>query len=220
MPPFKNREEYEKWKAERLKQPAQSAASGNAPVRQVAADSTAGLQPESYLRRNLRPGENIILEARLIPLPTWVVIGVLLPFLALFTVGMFAISAAAGLLIGLPLLVLPPAYAYLRLKRTELGVTDLRVVEQTGVFSDNTVETPLDRIQNVIYKQDVLEKIFGCGTVIIQSAARFGVEGINGVKDPRKVRDAILQQVELYRQKQVQEQAEAIAKSMLAKQRS
>jgi len=62
----------------------------------------------------------------------------------------FTISIALGLLVGLPLLVLPSAYLYLMFRRTELGITDLRVVEKMGVFSDNTVETPLDRIQNVV----------------------------------------------------------------------
>jgi len=45
-----------------------------------------------------------------------------------------------------------------------------------------------------------------------------GVEGIKNVKDPKRVRDAILHQMEAYRGKQIQEQAEAIAKNLVERQ--
>jgi membrane protein YdbS with pleckstrin-like domain len=123
-----------------------------------------------------------------------------------------------ALLVAILFILLPSIYYYFRYKRAELSVTNMRVVEKTGILSDNVVDTVLDRIQNVVYKQPVLGKIFGFGTVIIQSAARFGVEGIPNVQNPQEVRDAILQQVETYRQKQIHDQAEAIAMTMLRKQ--
>jgi membrane protein YdbS with pleckstrin-like domain len=180
-------------------------------------------QLDSYIRRNLRSGETIILEARITALQLWaaaVISSVLFgPFIIAFVFfsgseyepGLFLVALIPVSLF----IILPSVYYYFRYKRAELSVTSMRVVEKTGIFSDNVVDTALDRIQNVVYKQPILGKIFGYGTVIIQSAARFGVEGIPNVQKPQEVRDAILQQVELYRQKQIQDQAKAIAESML-----
>jgi uncharacterized membrane protein YdbT with pleckstrin-like domain len=208
MPPFKNRGEYEKWKAERLKEPAQQPSPAL-----VAKDIK-----ESYIRQNLRPGETIVREAQITPLHVSFAIAFLCLFAGLPILIGSIFSVPLGVLMGLLFFVPSSLYYYFSYKKTELGVTDLRVIEKTGVLSVNAVETALDRIQNVVYRQSMFGKIFGYGTVVIQSAARFGVEGIPNVREPQKLRDAILQQVELYRQKQIQDQAEAIAKSMLRKQ--
>lgn len=222
MQPFKNMEEYQKWKAE--KQMAQQSPSGGSlgvPRENVQTRP----QSESYVRRNLRPGERIILEARITRFQVWgmtVLVGLILPTVAIiYSLANDPDSLGADFRIAIlaDFLFVPLAFFCARLtyKRTELAVTDMRVVEKSGVFSDNSVETPLDRIQNVVYNQSILGKTFGYGTVVIQSAARFGAEGIKGVENPQMVRDAILQQVELYRQKLIKEQAEAIATSMLGK---
>jgi uncharacterized membrane protein YdbT with pleckstrin-like domain len=122
---------------------------------------------------------------------------------------------ALALLVGLLFVLLPSFYYYVKYKRIELCVTNMRVVEKTGVLADRAVHTALDQIQNVVYKQPVLGKIFGYGTVIIQSTDTSGSEEFHNVRNPRKVRDAILQQTERYRQERNQAQAEAIAVSML-----
>jgi uncharacterized membrane protein YdbT with pleckstrin-like domain len=208
MPPFKNREEYEKWKAGRVKHPVQQSNSA----------LVTGEVKDSYIRQNLRPGETIVLEAQITPLYVSFAIAFLCLFAGFLVLIGSILAVPLGVLMGLLFLVPSSLYYYFRYKRTELDVTDMRVIEKTGILSVNAVETTLDRIQNVVYRQSVFGKIFDYGTVIIQSAARFGVEGIANVKEPQKVRDAILQQMELYRKKQIQDQAEAIAKSMLRKQ--
>ncbi len=145
----------------------------------------------SYVQENLRPGEKLILEARLTSLTfLW------------------------SLLWGWILFFIPTLYLYLRYLRTELGVTDKRVIEKRGVLSVTTAETALGRIQSVTFRQSLFGRLFNYGTVVIQSAATVGAEGIDGVTSPRKVRDTILQQMDLYRAEQIREQAEAIARSM------
>jgi uncharacterized membrane protein YdbT with pleckstrin-like domain len=166
----------------------------------------------SYLRDNLRPGEKVVLEARLTPLGLWIW-GVFfcLPA-ALFIMSATVERWSPGFLIGI-LWSMPFVYAYLRYKRTEMGVTDRRVVEKRGVFAESTRETPLDKIQTVTFKRSMLGKMFDYGTVAIQSAATFGIEGMEHLRHPRIVRDAVLRQIELYHTRLVREQAEAIAKA-------
>jgi uncharacterized membrane protein YdbT with pleckstrin-like domain len=145
----------------------------------------------SYVSENLRPGEKLVLEARLTPL-----------------------SFLFSLLWSWLLLFIPTLLLYLRYIRTELGVTDRRVIEKSGILSVTTAETTLDKVQNVTFSQSILGRIFDYGTVVIQSAATMGAEGIRGVSGPKEVRDTILQQMDLYRVAQIREQAEAIAKSI------
>jgi membrane protein YdbS with pleckstrin-like domain len=145
----------------------------------------------SYVQDNMMPNEKLILEARLSMFP--VVVSVLWSWIFVF---------------------IPTLWIFLRLKRTELGVTDRRVIEKSGVLSVTTAETTLDKVQNVSFKQGILGKVFNYGTVVIQTAARMGAEGLRGVSNPKQVRDTILQQMELYRTTQIREQAEAIAHSL------
>lgn len=145
----------------------------------------------SYVTEHLRPGEKIILEARITP---WAVVG------SLVWSWMFAF--------------LPSLFVLLRQMRTELGITNRRVIVKAGVLSSTTTETTLDKVQNVTFRQPMFGKIFNYGTVVIQSAAALGREGLFGVSNPTLVRDTILEQIELYRTAQIREQAEAIASSI------
>ena len=145
----------------------------------------------SYVAQNLRPGERIVIEARVTP---WVVVG--------------------SLVWSWFLLFIPSLFILLRQMRTELGVTNKRVIVKSGILSATTVETALDKVQNVTFRQPLLGKIFNYGTVVIQTAASFGREGLIGISHPARVRDAILEQMELYRTAQIREQAEAIATSI------
>jgi len=145
----------------------------------------------SYVRDNLMPNEKIVHEARLSMLP--VVLSVLWSWIFVF---------------------IPTLWIFLRLKRTELGVTDRRVIEKYGILSVTTAETTLDKVQNVSFKQGILGRIFNYGTVVIQTAAKMGAEGLRGVSNPKQVRDTILQQMEVYRATLIREQAEAIARSI------
>jgi uncharacterized membrane protein YdbT with pleckstrin-like domain len=145
----------------------------------------------SYVTENLRPGEELVLEARVTRL-----------------------AVIISLLWSWSLLFIPSLLLFLRLSRTELGITTRRIIVKTGLLSSTTVETTLDKIQNVTFRQHLLGKMFDYGTVVIQTAATYGREGLRGIKNPKQVRDTLLEQIELHRTAQVREQAEAIASSM------
>lgn len=109
---------------------------------------------------------------------------------------------------------IPSIFVFLRQLRTELGITNRRVIVKKGILSSATAETTLDKVQNVTFRQPLLGKVFNYGTVVVQSAATFGGEGLRGVSNPKQVRDVLLEQIELYRVSQIREQAEAIASSI------
>ena len=198
MPPFKNMEEYQKWKAERQRQMSQRPHPGSAPSHLTGAGSTRRPQADSYIRRNLRSGENVVLEARITPLQTWAAIAILCVLFGPFSIAMVVIAIrddspgwfVLALLVAILFILLPSIYYYFRYKRAELSVTNMRVVEKTGILSDNVVDTVLDRIQNVVYKQPVLGKIFGFGTVTIRGVGTT-IDPIRGIADPIGLRQAV-----------------------------
>ncbi|MFP5211234.1 MAG: PH domain-containing protein [Acidobacteriota bacterium] len=145
----------------------------------------------SYVTENLRPGEQLVLEARVTR------IGVLF-----------------SLIWSWVLMFIPSLLLFLRLSHTELGITSKRVIVKTGLLSSSTKESTLDKVQNVTFRQSLLGKLFNYGTVVIQTAATYGGEGLRGVKDPTVVRDTLLEQMELHRVAQIREQAQAIASSI------
>ena len=94
------------------------------------------------------------------------------------------------------------------------AVTNLRIVDEYGVFSNNSKETPLDKINNVVFQQPFWGRIFNYGHVQIQSAAELGSTTISMVESPNKLKDTITEYQELYKQEQLKEQARNLANAV------
>ena len=54
---------------------------------------------------------------------------------------------------------------------TLFGVTDRRVMYRTGVFNKSGIDIPIARINSVQFKHDFIDRLFGAGTLIIESAS-------------------------------------------------
>lgn len=80
-------------------------------------------------------------------------------------------------------------------------VTTLRVIDEYGVFTVNSKETPLDKINNVSYHKSFLGRIFGFGNVVIQSAAESGATTHILIEKPELLKDTITEYQELYKEK-------------------
>jgi hypothetical protein len=65
-------------------------------------------------------------------------------------------------------------------------ITNKRLINKSGVFTKNLIETPLEKINNVIYKKDFLGMIFNYGTVYVESAAKDGAAVMKMVPNPEK----------------------------------
>ncbi len=137
------------------------------------------------MRTSLKNNEHIIIETRL----HWLTLAI--PFL---------VSVALGIL----LVIYLPKYWYLDFvllfyfllkvyqRRCNLwAVTNLRIVDEEGVFSKYAKESPLDKINNVSFRQSLMGSIFGYGDIEIQTAAEAGATLYRFVQSPDKLRDAI-----------------------------
>lgn len=169
------------------------------------------------MKTQLKKDEKIILETKL----HWLTMVV--PFLIL------AAGAIIGVLLmhhsGYWLLITLVAAIYFFYKMVERNnniwaVTNLRIIDEYGVFSNNSKESPLDKINNVTYNQSFWGKIFGFGNVQIQTAAEIGSTTYSAVEDPKKLKDAITRMQEEYKENQIKKQASELANAILAGQQN
>ena len=86
-------------------------------------------------------------------------------------------------------------------------VTNYRVIDEFGVFSINSKESPIDKINNVSYQQSLLGRIMGFGDVQIQTAAEMGETSYSNISRPQKLKEALSNAQELYKEYQMNKQA-------------
>jgi uncharacterized membrane protein YdbT with pleckstrin-like domain len=98
-------------------------------------------------------------------------------------------------------------YRYYSWKNDLWAVTDIRVIDENGVFTINSKESPIDKINNVSYKQTILGRILGFGTVQIQTAAEFGETTYKNISHPKKLKEALSKAQELYKEFHMNKQA-------------
>ena len=160
------------------------------------------------MRTTLKPNEKIILELR----QHWFVL--VLPFLImviLLAVGI-AVSGYGLLIPVIPLIYL--VFKILQRKNNLWAVTTLRVVDEFGVLTLHSKESPLDKINNISYEQTVWGRIFRYGSVQIQTAAEIGSTVYTMVEKPRELKDTITRMQEEYKKTQISAQAEELARAI------
>ena len=160
------------------------------------------------MRTILKKDENVVLVIR----PHWFV----LVWPSLFVL----IGIILGVLIGnygyiIPLvLLLNLGYQIVQRNNNLWAVTNLRVIDEFGVFSHNSKESPLDKINNVTYEQNIWGRIFGYGNVQIQTAAEIGSTVYYRVEKPKELKDTITFMQEEYKRSQILSQAQELAKAI------
>lgn len=81
--------------------------------------------------------------------------------------------------------VLASLERYLRWRAAVYTLTNHRIIEVRGVVSRLTESITLDRIQDVVVRQGLGDRMIGRGNVEIESAARDGVEVLAKVPHPQ-----------------------------------
>jgi uncharacterized membrane protein YdbT with pleckstrin-like domain len=119
----------------------------------------------SYIDESLIEGEVIVHRARL----TWwaqaglIILGILL---LIAVVGLFFLIAA-----------------WVRMKSTEIAITNKRIIAKFGFISRRTVEINLDKVEALRVEQSVWGRFFNYGTVLI-SGTGSTVDPIANIADP------------------------------------
>jgi uncharacterized membrane protein YdbT with pleckstrin-like domain len=127
----------------------------------------------SYIEQSLSTGEKIEGIFRFhwvswIPMVIWIILGI--P-----TLGITWLIAL---------------YEFLRLKFTEQGVTNKRIIHKKGIISRKTEEMKIASVETVEIDQGIFGRIFGFGTVKVTGR---GISDVvfKGIDDPMSVKRQI-----------------------------
>lgn len=104
------------------------------------------------------------------------------------------ITYAGGGLVALALLWL--LEEFLRWRTVNFVVTTDRLIYRSGLFAKQGKEIPLERINDISFKQSVWERIIGAGDLLIESGGEQGQQRFYNVKKPFHVQNEIYRQIE------------------------
>ncbi len=164
------------------------------------------------MKTKLKTEEEVVLELH----PHWFTMVIPILITAVGVVGGIMLSSINPLFIILAVIVI----LYFLFKVVQRNnniwvVTNLRVIDEEGVITSKSKESPLDKINNINYRQTLWGKIFGYGDVEIQTAAEIGATTYRMVTSPKRLKDTITQMQEEYKDSMIKRQAEQMAKAMV-----
>src|ERR1044072_1627191 len=96
--------------------------------------------------------------------------------------------------IGVALLVWLFFVPFLRWRTTHFIVTTDRVMAREGVINRTGIDIPLGRINSVRFEHGLIDRVFGCGTLIIESASQEPLE-FDDIPKVEKVHTLIYREV-------------------------
>jgi uncharacterized membrane protein YdbT with pleckstrin-like domain len=82
---------------------------------------------------------------------------------------------------------------YFEWKANVWVVTSSRVIDETGLVRHFAKESPLEKINNISYDQNIWGRILNFGHVKIQTAAQVGATDYFNVHHPKRLKDTITQ---------------------------
>jgi uncharacterized membrane protein YdbT with pleckstrin-like domain len=147
----------------------------------------------------LRAGENELYQGR----PSWRALlsfyaaGIGLAVLVVVIVGLLVGSWGLAALIAAAIAGLTLLIGFLRRVSTKYLITSQRLRISRGIVRRHVQETRLERVQNVNYKQSVLDRVLGVGTVDFDTAGTDDSEfRFDWVNEPERVVRAVDQAIE------------------------
>jgi uncharacterized membrane protein YdbT with pleckstrin-like domain len=107
------------------------------------------------------------------------------PGLVRTAIGILALVAALAWF-GLP---------FLRWRTTTYEVTTRRLRLREGILSRSGRDFPLNRISDVSFSQGVLDRVFGCGKLIVESPGEHGELTLTEIPQVQQVQSVLFQLV-------------------------
>lgn len=98
--------------------------------------------------------------------------------------------------VAVAVLVVFTVIPFLRWRTTHFVVTDRRVLTRTGILSRHGRDVPLSRINDVTFSHTIVERVLGCGTLVIESAGERGQVTLSDVPRVESVQRTVYDLVE------------------------
>lgn len=139
----------------------------------------------------LNPGEHVVVSTRThvkaLVLPGLVVLAALV--LALFLTGLVddGVVRIGVWVLFLAVLVWFLVGPFLRWATTTYTFTNRRFIKRSGFISKEGRTIPLNRISGVDFEIGVIDRVFGCGTLVVSDASTDGSVELSDIPDVEKV---------------------------------
>ena len=91
------------------------------------------------------------------------------------------------------------AHRWLQWRSRFYELTNQRIIVNRGVVNRLTTSVSLDRVQDTMVHQGLMERLVHCGDVEIESAGRDGTEVMHLIPDAQGFANALLQAIEAHR---------------------
>jgi uncharacterized membrane protein YdbT with pleckstrin-like domain len=85
---------------------------------------------------------------------------------------------------------------YIQWFTTNFVITSDRIIYRSGVFAKHGIEIPLERVNNVIFRQSFIERLLNAGNLLIESGGETGQQRFTDVRNPDHVQALIHSQVD------------------------
>lgn len=148
-----------------------------------------------YVEQNLNRGEEVIKEAQRHPI-------------ALVLAWIFAVLFFWVLFIPV-ILAVKATITYLT---TELAYTNKRIIGKVGLINTKSLDAPLNKVQSASVSSGLGGKIFKYGNVVVSTASSNLV--FPYVKNPDEFKGALMNQIEIYEEEKIKEQAKQMANAV------
>jgi len=135
--------------------------------------------PKIVPRDRLKEGEMIVFETRphkVHYLLAWWIIGIIFSIIGL---GILFASVIGGIIL-LIIALLFLGIAYLSWNCTVYCLTTERVIKLKGILNKDFYENRLEKVQDLRLKEGFIQRMFGCGDILITTAGMAGVECVWG----------------------------------------
>jgi uncharacterized membrane protein YdbT with pleckstrin-like domain len=99
-------------------------------------------------------------------------------------------------LIALALVLVYSVWPFLNWLTATYTVTTRRLITRSGVLTRKGHDIPLNRISDVSYERDLLDRMLGCGTLVISDASTHGRVALPDVPDVEDLHLKITEQLQ------------------------
>ena len=131
--------------------------------------------PKIIPRDRLKEGEMIVFETR--PHKVHYLLALWIVGITFFIIGLGVLFASViGGIILLIIALLFLGMSYLSWEFTFYCLTTERVIKLTGILNKNFYENRLEKVQDLRLKEGIIQRMFGCGDILITTAGMAGVE--------------------------------------------
>jgi uncharacterized membrane protein YdbT with pleckstrin-like domain len=154
-----------------------------------------------FPRRLLAEHERLVLDLR----PHWVALVLPILITVLLVAGVvvvFAFFDPPGwvawtvVLLGVLLFLAFPVRSLLAWLTAHFVVTSDRVIHRSGWLAKSSMEVPLERINDVKFRQTVFERLVGAGDLVIESGGEYGQNRFSDIRKPEDVQKLIYEMSE------------------------